>query len=102
VYHPNIFIVLRITKHVSHTAQVGTGASDNRRRLINRHVLLHRGAALLGSTALDSTLFVDTHALDAAQQIQDNGTLHALVAAVAASELRQSAVHAVLVAHAWQ
>lgn len=102
MYHPSRSILLGLTKHVSYAAQVGAGASDDRRRLVDGHVLLHRGAALLGCTALDSTLFVDTHALDAAQQIQDNGTLHALVAAVAASELRQSAVHTVLVAHAWQ
>ena len=95
-------IVLRLAKHIRHAAQIRARAAHNSRCLIDSHVLFHGGAPLLGRTALNSALLVDTHALDAAQQIEHDGALHALVASVGAAQLGEAPVDAVLIAHARQ
>jgi len=93
---------LRVTKHVRHAREPRTRPAHNLRRLINAHVLLLERAPLFRRRTLNLSLLMNTHALDAAQQIQHKTALHTIILAIRCLEFCEPAIKSVLVAHARQ
>lgn len=98
----NLRSLLRLAEHIRDACEAGACASNNSGSLFDGHILFHGGRSLLRRAALDFTLLVNADALDAAEQVEHNRALHALVAAVCAAQFCETPVDTVVVAHSWQ